>query len=69
LTPSYFPAVWTPRKATSIEISSAIFSIPVIEDLKSENFDSDILPTPIYGPKLKSKILKEPLYKRYLEYG
>jgi hypothetical protein len=29
----------------------------------------DICPTPVYGPKLKIQTLKEPFYKRYLEYG
>ena len=68
VTPSYFPAVWTPRKPTSVEISSGKLSIPEI-DLKKSSFVPDLCPTPMFGPKMKVKTLKDPFYKRFLEYG
>ena len=68
LSPSYWPLIWTPRKATTLEISSATFSIPTL-DLESSTTVPDICPTPVYGPKLKIDQLKGPFYKRYLEYG
>jgi hypothetical protein len=58
----------TPRKATAIDISSAALSIPTL-DLEGSTSVPDLCPTPVYGPKLQIQTLKDPFYKRYLEYG
>ena len=68
VSPSYWPAVWTPRKPTTIEISSGRLTIPIL-DLESENSKPDISKTPVFGPALKTKTFKDPFFKRYLEYG
>ena len=73
VTPTYWPQVWPSRSNTSITIRNGRLFIPIIKDISKYEIRKDepqsIFEQPVMGLPMDIKTLREPFYRRYLEYG
>ncbi len=68
ITTSYWPMIWTPRRATYMKIRKAHLSLPVLQD-STKYLDTSLIQGPVYGPALDIKELEPAQYDRKLIYG
>ncbi len=63
---SYWPTIWTPKRATEFELSKAELQLPLVD--KSLEVDFELSKTPLKGPRMASIQLREPKLSRNLDF-
>ena len=73
VTPTYWPQVWPSSSNTSATIWNGRLFIPITKDISKYQIRKEesqlIFEQPVMGLPMDIKALREPFYRRFLEYG